>query len=349
MPTLVDFFNNNQFSAVSLSRSIQIVPNAYGRLNELGLFRDEPIPTTTVAVQFENGILNLLPTRERGAPPSYGMPEKRNLRAFVVPHIPHEDFVLASELQNVIAGAGGSDLINPNALEYVQNVVNRKLLRMRAKHAITLEHLRAGAIKGIVLDNDGSTIFNWFTEFGVTEKVIDFPFTNAATDVPGLIVSLSRWMEDNLLGDVMDEVRVLCSPEWFDAFVAHASIKDAYKYFASDPNPNRDDVRGGFRFKNVVFEEYRGVATQMNEDKTTTARKFIPTNEARAVPLGTQETFVNYWAPADFIEAINTMGEQVYAKQAVDLEFQRWVKIHTQSNPLPVCTRPALLVRLTKS
>jgi hypothetical protein len=97
----------------------------------------------------------------------------------------------------------------------------------------------------------------------------------------------------------------------------------------------------------VTFEEYRGTATQMNEDKTTTVRKFIPANEARAFPEGTMDTFTAYWGPADFIESVNAMGQQLYVKQATDLEFQRWVKLHTQSNPLFVCKRPALLARLT--
>jgi Phage major capsid protein E len=31
------------------------------------------------------------------------------------------------------------------------------------------------------------------------------------------------------------------------------------------------------------------------------------------------------------------------AKQAVDQQFARWVMLHVQSNPLPICTRPRVL------
>lgn len=344
MANILDIFSNKQFSAASLTDAINLYPNTYGRINELDVFRNEPIDTTTVAVQFNQGVLNILPTRERGGPPSYGMPEKRNMRAFVVPHIPHEDFVTAGELQNMIGATGGvANLL----LERVDAAVLRKLNRMRAKHAITLEHMRMGSLKGQLLDYDGSTIYNWFTEFGITEKVINFPFSVGTTDVPALVTSVARWIEDNLFGDTMTGIRVLCSPEWFDAFTSHASVKDAFKYFARAQDPVVGDVRRGFVVRGVVFEEYRGSATQLNEDKTTTVRKFIPTSEARAFPEGTQDTFVNFWAPADFIEAINAPGEQLYAKQAVDPEFQRYVKIHTQSNPLAVCQKPGVLVRLT--
>lgn len=348
MPNIVDIFNNRAFSALELTNAINVMPNAYNRIEELGVFNNEPVATTQVAVQFMNGVLNLLPTRERLAPPTYGLPEKRNVRSFVIPHIPHEDFVFAAEVQNILAVSGGN--LNPNALENVQDLVNRKLARMQAKHAITWEHMRAGAIKGQLLDSDGSTIYNWFTEFGVTEQVINFNFTNATPiSVQNVIRSLTRYLEDNLLGETMTGVRVLCSPEWFDALIKHPSVTTAYQYFAAQQNILREDVRRGFNFMGVVFEEYRGTATQMNEDKTTTVRKFIPANEARAFPEGTMDTFSAYWGPADFIESVNAMGQQLYVKQATDLEFQRWVKLHTQSNPLFVCKRPALLARLTMS
>jgi hypothetical protein len=32
-------------------------------------------------------------------------------------------------------------------------------------------------------------------------------------------------------------------------------------------------------------------------------------------------------------------------KQAVDQQFARWVMLHVQSNPLPICTRPRVLIR----
>ena len=34
-----------------------------------------------------------------------------------------------------------------------------------------------------------------------------------------------------------------------------------------------------------------------------------------------------------------------YAKQAVDQQFARWVMLHVQSNPLPICTRPRVLIK----
>jgi hypothetical protein len=270
------------------------------------------------------------------------------MKAWSIPHIPHEDFVYAGDVQDIIASAGG--VLNATVLESVMDLVNRKLARMRAKHAITLEHMRMASLKGQLIDNDGSVIYNWFTEFGVSQTTIDFAFSNAATDVLGLTRSLRRYMETNAYGETIGGIQVFTSPEWFDAFIAHATVKEAYKYYQQAVNPLTQDLRGGFTFGDVTFTEYNGSATQQNEDKTQTVRKFIPTNEAIAFPLGTQDTFVNYWAPPDFIDAVNVPSNtEVHVRTAVDPLYGRWVGLHTQSNPLPMCRRPALLVRLTKS
>jgi hypothetical protein len=44
-------------------------------------------------------------------------------------------------------------------------------------------------------------------------------------------------------------------------------------------------------------------------------------------------------------ETANTIRLPRYAKQAVDQQFARWVMLHVQSNPLPICTRPRVLIK----
>src|SRR5918994_1692033 len=95
---------------------------------------------------------------------------KRKARSLVVPHIALEDTILADEVQNV--RAFGSE----SMLEGVQAVVNQRMSEMATKMDATLEHLRIGAIKGQILDADGSAvIYDLFTQFGVTQHTeIDF-------------------------------------------------------------------------------------------------------------------------------------------------------------------------------
>lgn len=341
---ILNLFGNAAFSATALTQAINIVPNDYGRLRELGLFSEEPIVTTTVAVQFDNGTLNLLPTRTRGAPPSVGTPDKRNARSFQCFHIPHDDFVRADDVQNILARFGQDGM-----LEAVQTVVNRKMMAMRRKHAITLEHMRWGALRGTILDYDGSTLLNLYTEFGVAQNSVDFVLGTAGTDVPAKIREVTGFAEDNLNGETMTGVHVFASPEWYAKFIGHAKVIETFKAYDGAQNPLRQDLRRGFNFHGITIEEHRGSASQLQEDGTYLTRKFIAAGEAIAVPLGTTDTFSTYFAPADFMDTVNTLGDQVYVRQAVDLEFQRWVKIHSQSNPLPLVKRPRLVQRLHSS
>jgi hypothetical protein len=97
-------------------------------------------------------------------------------------------------------------------------------------------------------------------------------------------------------------------------------------------------------FGGITFEEYRGQASDING----TVRKFIAPGEAHAFPLGTVDTFGTYLAPADFNETVNTLGQPLYAKQE-PRKFERGTDLHTQSNPLPMCHRPGVLVKLTSA
>jgi len=334
MPML-DFFNSSAFNMVSLTDAINKVPNMYGRANELGLFPIRGVSTRTIIIEEKNGVLNLLPTLPPGAPATLGTIGKRTVRSFVIPHIPHDDAVLPEEVQGV--RLFGSE----NAMEGVVAKLAEKLAVMRSKHAITLEHLRMGALKGIILDADGSTLYNLFTEFGISPTTIEFDLFDDAAEVLTSVLDVKRHIEDNLLGETMTRVHVLAGADWWDAFTTHPKVALAFTHFQNRQTLD-GDYRRGFVFGDVIFEEYRGRAT----DSAGTLRKFIEDDEAIAFPIGTQNAHATYVAPADFNETANTIGIELYAKQETR-KFDRGIDIHTQSNPLPLWKRPALLVKLT--
>lgn len=332
---MLDIFKNDAFGALELTDAFNVRPNKYGRLNELGLFPARGVRTREVAIERKNGVLNLLPTVPVGGPASKGSVGKRDLRKIEIPHIPHEDNILAADVQGV--RSFGTE----NQLQSMQELVIDKLATMTDKHDITLEYLRWGALKGKILDADGTSILNLFAEFGVSEEVQSFVLGTAGTEVMTKILNLKRYMELNLLGDTMSGVYVLCSPGFFDALTTHPTIKVAYQYYTSTQGLNQD-LRTKFVHGGVTFEEHNGRVTDLNGDVV----KFIEDDEARAFPMGSQ-SFRTYFAPADFMETVNTPGLPRYAKQKI-MDYERGIEIHTQSNPLPLCLRPQLLVRLTK-
>jgi hypothetical protein len=92
-------FDNPGFSMASLTTAINLIPNRYGRIEQLGLFPAKPVRTRQIIVEEYAGRLNLPATRAPGSPGTVGERGKRNLRSFVIPHIPHDDVVLPEEVQ----------------------------------------------------------------------------------------------------------------------------------------------------------------------------------------------------------------------------------------------------------
>ncbi len=184
-------------------------------------------------------------------------------------------------------------------------------------------------------------IYNLFTEFAITPKVISFDLSNAAANVNKKCADVLRHLEDNLKGEFMTGVHCLCSPEFYDALTDHPKVRSAFAYWQQGA-VLISDLRQGFSFGGLTFEEYRGQAT----DGEGTTRRFIAEGEAHCFPKGTVNTFSTYFAPADFNEAANTLGQPLYAKQE-PRKFDRGTDLHTQSNPLPMCHRPGVLVKLT--
>ncbi|WKB50783.1 major capsid protein [Eleftheria terrae] len=327
-------FNNPAFSTAAPTAAINILPNRYGRLESLNLMPIKSVRLRQILIEERNGVLNLLPTRPPGAPGTVGTRGKRGIRSFVVPHIPHDDVVLPEEVQG-LRGFGSE-----TELESIAGVMAGHLETMRNKHAITLEHLRMGALKGVILDADGSVLYDLYREFDIQPKTISFGLENEKTNVKAKCIEVLAHIEEHLRGEFMTGVHCLCSPEFFAALTGHATVIKAYERW-QDGAVLINDVRQGFRYGSILFEEYRGQAS--DEDGNT--RRFIGAGEAQAFPLGTISTFATYVAPADFNETVNTPGQPLYAKQE-PRKFDRGTDLHTQSNPLPMCHRPALLVKL---
>lgn len=328
-------FHNPAFTMAALTAAINIIPNRYGRTASLNLFPEKPVRTRQIIVEEQNGVLNLLPALPPGSPGTVGTRGKRKVRSFVIPHIPHDDVVLPEEVQGIRTFGSETEM------ESIANVMAGHLDTMRNKHSITLEHLRMGALKGVILDADGTVIYDLYDEFDITPETVNFELGAANTNVKKKCADVLRHIEDNLKGEFMTGIHCLCSPEFFDALTDHKNVKDAYTYWQQGA-VLINDMRAGFTYGGITFEEYRGQATDMNG----ASRRFIAAGEAHCFPLGTVATFSTYFAPADFNETANTLGQPLYAKQE-PRKFDRGTDLHTQSNPLPMCHRPGVLVKLS--
>lgn len=324
-----DVFTPDAFGLMELTTSINKLPYNPKRLGQMGIFKPKGVSTRNVVIEEKQGVLSLLPAVSWGGPATSASHGDRKAMSLLVPHFPYEDAVLASEIQDVrLFGSNDQS-------EGVNEVVNDKLEAMKNTHEATKEYLRIGALHGILLDGAGTTLFNLFTQFNVSPPSdLDFVLGTAGTKVINKCLTAKEVIEDAIGDATYDHVHALCGRTWFKAFTQHAEVKYAYQYF-QEGKVLREDQRAGFEFGGVIFEQYRG--------KVGT-KTFVADGDARFFPVGVPDLFIEHYAPADFIETVNTIGLPLYAKQET-MEFDRGIKLHVQANTLPICTRPACLLR----
>lgn len=338
MPSL-DIFNSDAFSMTSLTDAINKRPYKPGRLGQLGIFGAKGISTTTLYVEEKAGVLSLVQTSARGAAGGSVGTNLRTARPFSVPHLQQNGSVVADEVQNV--RAFGEETVT----QTIQELVNERLGEMQDNLLVTQEFHRMGAIQGLVLNADGSTLFNLFTEFGVAQQTHDIAFTTATTKVRQRIVAAKRLAEAVLGGATITGWRGFCGATWFDSLVDHPTVAEAYKY--QQGQQLQGDLReSGFVYGGVAWEEYRG---SVPPQAGGAAVDFVNTNQAWLVPI-VPGMYVTRFAPADYEETVNTLGLPFYAKTAADPSgFNKYRALEVQSNPISLCLRPSAVIKLTLS
>ncbi|HBG07672.1 MAG: major capsid protein E [Geobacteraceae bacterium GWC2_58_44] len=337
--SVFDVFAGDAFSLISLTDAINKAPFVPGLLGSLNLFQEQGVSTTSVMIEEKSGILYLVENKPRGASGQQNQVEKRKARSLILAHLPAEDRLLADEIQGV-REFGSND-----QAKAIENTVNSRLVTMSSSLDATLEHLRIGAIKGQILDSDGSTvIYNLFTEFGVQQEAeVDFDLDNA-NPASGIIrkkcAGVIRTMAGNLGASPFTGVHCLCGDAFFDDLIAHPETRQTFLNQQEAAELRTGYVSSGlsygrFVYGGIVFENYRGKVGAID---------YVNADKAHFFPTGATGLFKTYFGPANYMETVNTIGLPKYAKISPDMRFQKFVDIEAQSNPLPICTRPKVLM-----
>jgi hypothetical protein len=334
MPSL-DIFNTDAFSVSSLTAALnkptegQAVPSV---IDALFLPGERGISTTTAWVERRGDTLALVPAAERGAPGDTVSSARRDAVPFNAIHLPTVGGINADQVQNVRAFGSESEQ------QVVERLVQDELERMRRNLAATITYHRMGAIKGQVLDANGSSVLlDIFTAFGVSQQTMSMELDQSGTDVRAMILKAKRLSEKAIAGSaVVDGYVALCGESFFDLFIDHETTKAAFDRWM-DGEMLRNDPRSGFSFGGVVWRELYGRVGAVD---------FVGENDAYLIPLGVPDLFITRWAPADYMESVNTLGIPYYAKQELR-RMGKGVDMEAQSNPINLCTRPRAVIKLT--
>lgn len=323
---MLDVFKGDAFHYTKLVQAINKYPHIPTRLGTMGLFEPEGIPTLSVAIEMQAGKLTLVPTAARGTRGPAKNPERRNIRDFRTVHLPQTVVVMADEVMGLRSFGSEQDT------ETAMGLLMQKVAVARTDLDLTHEYQRMGALKGLVLDADGSTLYNFHTEFNVPKTTFNFGLDNDATDVLQKCVQFKRAIEEQLGGVMMSGLDMECSAEFFDALNGHPSVQQTYQ--AQMGSEMRRDRRDGFEFGGIFFEEYRGVVN---------GTRFVGAGRAIPIPRGVPGMFKSYFSPAPYMEAVGTQGLPFYMK-AKTMDFDVGVEYDVQSNPLHICTRPEAII-----
>lgn len=317
------------FTTASLTESVNKLPLLPSKIGASGLFMEKGIATTTVVIDEKNGRLVLVPNISRASDPQPVKAGGRARRTFSCAHLPLTGQVLPVDVQN-LTSFGGAEALTSQA-----EVINDELSRLKNSVDATKEFHRAGAVRGKILDADGSVIYDLFDEFGVAKKSINIAFGTATTNVRKACLDAKRHAESKLGGTLVTGFRAYCGPDWFDLFTNHDNVKAAFAGYQEAADRLGGDNRKGFTFAGVEFIEY---------DATVSGQRYIPTDVAQVFPVA-QGVFSMFNAPANYNEAVNTLGKPFYAKAEPRRMGKGW-DVEVQANPLAMCMVPEALVEL---
>jgi hypothetical protein len=330
---MLNIFESDAFNEIALTDAINKIPFVPGQAGRAVDWAESGVSKLTIAIEEKEGTLALVAPTPRGGPGKTFDKSKRKLRDLRVPHYQIDDGIYADEVQ------GLREFGQEQGVVALQNYVNARM----AEHAQwrmdpTLEHQRLGALKGIILDSNGDTIYNLFTEFGVTQpSEVDFALDNATADghVRKTCAAVIRTIAAHLGGLPFSGVRALCSPEFFDALIQEQETRVTYLNQAEASELRTGYAFGSFNYGGIMFEEYRGEVG---------GSALITANKAHFFPVGVPGLYRTYNAPADYIDTVNTIGLPRYARQR-PMPNQKGIELELQMNSLSICLRPGVLVQ----
>ena len=350
MPVSLDVFDSDPFKTITLTAAIEKIPFKPDGFGALGLFEDFPIYTETAAIEERDGLLTVIPFSERGTAGEQRTTELRKMRNFQVPRLRHEDTITAREVANI------REFGTESVLMQVMTETARRFAGptgLLANIEYTWEYHRLAAIQGLLLDANGSTVYNYFTDFGVTQPT-EVAF-NLAANLEGTLRPLANQVYRGIARAAKgaftrgSRVYAACGDEFWDALVTHQDVvKTFYNWQAAAELRTGAALAqelyepGMLSFQAMLFGDIYWFNYRGSDDNSAIA---IATNKCKFFPVNAPGIFRRIMSPGESIDWVNTLGRPYYARIIPDLLRNEWVKPEVSSYPLHICTRPATLVR----
>ena len=354
----------SRFFLADLTGEVQSIPNTYGYISNLGLFRSAPITQTTFLMDLTDWDVSLLDAVDRDSRKAEtSAPERVRQISFPMMYFKEVESITPDEIQGVRQPGTANELTTEAVVRA------KKLMKIRTKFDITREFLFMQALKGKVVDARGTLYADLYKQFDVEKKTIYFDLDNPNADIDASIEELRMHMEDEAkTGTVIngEEIHVVVDRVFFSKLTKHPKIRDAYlaqqtplawqQITGSLRTGGTDGVQahmntfyyGGVKFVqyNGKFKDKRGkVHTLVSIDGVT---QDGTVGVGHAFPnvsmLGeANNIFEVAYGPCPKMGYANTLGQELYVFE-YEKDRDEGIDFEAHSYMLPYCTRPQLLV-----
>jgi len=315
-----------------LTASIAVAPYEPARLKQLGLFQEASVFRTHVDIEYKAGHLSLLSTRERGSRTApFVRGDKGKIRTFRIPHIPQESVVRPDDLPDVRLWGTRDGKIA------IRTVINDRLKQMKANFEATFEFHRMGAVNGVIIEPDGSEIYNLFDIFEIEQPTYYVDLENdTGRAVRALATDIKRDMPNAIGKAPYRGIHAFCGDDFFDAMIARAEMESAFERPGDGAFLRTNFAYSTLEYAGITWENYRGNVGDTN---------FIEPNEARLIPLGVPGLFIKRNGPDDTMSGVGRIGREITMTQE-QMPHDAGLELRGQANTLHLCTRPSVLFKI---
>ncbi len=171
------------------------------------------------------------------------------------------------------------------------------------------------------------------------------------------VAATKRAIMAALRGELMTGFIGICADDFYDAFTTHPNVEKAFQYYQANNQNLAEDFSGGsvqpdssglfnavgrpFVYGGVAWLNYSGSVS----DAAGVVQPMVDAGSAYVFPMGT-DIFRNWFAPADYLETVNTEGLPFYMKTKL-MDYDKGIEVECQSNPLPICLKPKVIQKVT--
>lgn len=347
MPITRDLKNVNQVT--DWTDEINEIENQYGFIKSQNYFNVKGTSQTAIVFDKNSHDITLLPQVSRASrDKTYGKDRKVETFSLPLAYFKHGDQITPEDVQGW-RQAGEAD-----AEETLANVRVEKLTDMRLAADQTDEYMQLQAMKGIFKTPDGTVVADMFSQFGVTQKSVDFELGTATTDIDAKIREVKAHIAKNVkTGGAISGVDFFVSSDFFEALIAHPKFREVYnQYQNSGAQRLRDDLSNYMTWGISDVVEHRGVRfisydAEFNLPDGTTESAFA-SGKGTAVARGVRDLFRGYSGPSNKLSGANQVGRPMYVYEYTDNKDE-FIDLELEMSPLYFCTKPNSLVEVTTS